>query len=95
MSERALADAIRYTSNAFWYVYILLMNNNKYYTGYTQNLNERLDRHQKGAVPDTAPFLPVQLVFYCAFNDKYLAINFEKYLKSGSGRAFMRKRLIK
>jgi hypothetical protein len=34
------------------------------------------------------------LVFYCAFADKYRALEFEKYLKSGSGRAFMQKHLF-
>jgi putative endonuclease len=45
-------------------------------------------------VPATKPFLPVELIFYCAFKDKYKAFEFEKYLKSGSGRAFMNKRFL-
>jgi hypothetical protein len=35
--------------------------------------------------------LPVEFVFYCAFENKYKAFEFEKYLKSGSGRALMQK----
>ncbi|MFO7656747.1 MAG: GIY-YIG nuclease family protein [Bacteroidales bacterium] len=82
------------TIDQFWYVYILLMSNGKYYTGYTQNIIERLERHQNGMVPYTKPYRPVELIFYSAFKDKYLALSFEKYLKSGSGRAFMAKHLV-
>lgn len=60
----------------------------------TENLDERLNRHQSGWVPATKDRLPVKLETYIVFNDKYKAFNFEKYLKSGSGRAFLKKRLI-
>ena len=95
MQKRAVADGIRKADNRFWFVYILSLRNGKYYTGYTRDLEERLWRHAHGMVPYTVPFRPVQLVFYCALPDKYMAIAFEKYLKSGSGRAFMNKRLIR
>jgi predicted GIY-YIG superfamily endonuclease len=64
-----------------------------YYTGYTDDLKQRFVRHQKGCVLSTAKRLPVKLEFYFAIQDKYKAIKFEKYLKSGSGRAFINKRL--
>jgi putative endonuclease len=38
--------------------------------------------------------LPVELLTYTAFTDKYKAYQFEKYLKSGSGIAFRNKRLV-
>jgi len=38
--------------------------------------------------------LPIILIGYFAFKNKYKAYNFEKYLKTGSGRAFLKKRLI-
>jgi predicted GIY-YIG superfamily endonuclease len=64
-----------------------------YYTGYTDDLKQRLIRHQKGYVPSTEKRLPVKLEFYFAIQDKYKAVKFEKYLKSGSGRAFINKHL--
>jgi predicted GIY-YIG superfamily endonuclease len=70
------------------YVYILSCSDNKPYVGCTSNLKERLDRHGKGHVPATKGRLPIELVNYFAFLDKYKAFEFEKYLKSGSGRAF-------
>jgi predicted GIY-YIG superfamily endonuclease len=61
------------------------------YVGCTEDLKERMERHKKGNVPATEPLLPVTLIAYFAFLNKYTAFNFEKYLKSGSGRAFMKK----
>jgi predicted GIY-YIG superfamily endonuclease len=76
------------------YVYILLCANGKLYTGCTNDLRDRFHRHKSGEVESTKDLLPVKLIFYCAFPDKYKAFAFEKYLKSGSGRAFKNKRLI-
>ncbi|MFD2726713.1 GIY-YIG nuclease family protein [Hyunsoonleella rubra] len=77
-----------------WTVYILLCSDGTNYVGCTSNLASRLKRHSKGQVISTKNRLPVEIVTYIVFNDKYKAFNFEKYLKSGSGRAFMKKRLI-
>lgn len=75
------------------YIYSLKCKDG-YYIGCTDDINGRLERHQRGQVPATANRLPVKLEFYFAIEDKYKAFNFEKYLKSGSGRAFLKKHLI-
>ena len=75
-------------------VYILLCGDGKYYTGCTNNLEDRLKRHQNGYVDSTKNKLPVQIIFHCTFPDKSKAFEFEKYLKSGSGIAFRNKHLI-
>jgi len=75
-------------------VYILFCHDGTYYTGCTSNLDERVQRHQKGYVDSTKNKLPVKVVFYCVFMDKSKAFEFEKYLKSGSGIAFRNKHLI-
>jgi len=77
-----------------WYVYLLKCNNNSYYTGCTNNLKNRISRHNKGQIQYTQDKLPVKLITYIAFSDKYKAYDFEKYLKSGSGIAFRNKRLV-
>ena len=77
-----------------WYVYILRCSNGNIYTGCTNDLDKRLSKHQKGLVHFTKDKLPVELITYIAFTDKYKAFDFEKYLKSGSGIAFRNKRLI-
>lgn len=76
-----------------YYVYSLKCKDG-FYIGCTDDLKERYIRHQKGYVPATANRRPVQLDFYIAVKNKYLAFNLEKYLKSGSGRSFVNKRLI-
>lgn len=71
-----------------------MCNDDKPYTGCTNNLKDRMKRHNDGHVPATKSRLPVQLHSYFAFSDKYTAFKFEKYLKSGSGRAFMKKHFL-
>ncbi|TAJ12924.1 GIY-YIG nuclease family protein [Patescibacteria group bacterium] len=76
-----------------YYVYILRCADQKPYTGCTENIKERLERHSKGYVPATRERRPINLTQYVAFQDKQKAFEFEKYLKSGSGRAFIKKHL--
>ncbi len=76
------------------YVYLLKCQDETIYTGCTKNLEERLKRHSKGQVSYTSTRLPFELITYIVFNDKYKAYKFEKYLKSGSGKAFSKKRLL-
>jgi putative endonuclease len=76
-----------------WYVYILKCRTGIIYTGCTNNLEERINRHNSGQVLATKKILPVEIVSYIVFTDKYKAYNFEKYLKSGSGRAFSKRHL--
>ena len=73
-----------------WYVYILKCKDGPY-TGCTEDLKERINRHKNGYVPATKKRRPIELENYFAFTDKYKAFEFEKYLKSGSGRAFTKK----
>jgi putative endonuclease len=75
-------------------VYILECTDGKPYTGCTENLEERLERHDKGYVPATVGRRPIRLITHIVFTDKYKAFEFERYLKSGSGRAFINKHLI-
>ena len=77
-----------------WFVYILRCKDGNLYTGCTADINERLKRHNAGYVPATKLRLPVVLLTYIAFAEEHKAFAFEKYLKSGSGRAFLNKRLI-
>jgi len=74
-----------------YYVYILLCKDSKPYVDCSSDLQERIERHKKGQVPATKKRLPINLVNYIAFSDKYKTFNFEKYLKYSSGRAFVKK----
>jgi len=77
------------------YVYILqsVGSGDHFYVGVTDDLRERLKRHNTGQVSHTAKHLPWKVNTYIAFSDEARAIAFEKYLKSGSGRAFARRHL--
>ena len=79
--------------NKFCFVYILKCKNGSIYTGCTNNLEERIKKHNSGKVISTSNLYPVELITYVAFRDKYKAYNFEKYLKRGSGRAFSKRHL--
>lgn len=76
------------------YVYILNCSDGKLYVGCTDNLKQKVERHAKGYVPTIKERRPIKLANYVAFKDKYSAFNFEKYLKSGSGRVFIKKYFI-
>jgi len=82
--------------NFMWYVYIIRSKNfpEQEYTGASENLKQRLLDHNAEKSTHTAKFAPWVLLWYCAFPDKFKALEFEKYLKSHSGRAFAAKRLI-
>ena len=77
-----------------WYVYILKCSDETFYTGCTNNLEERIKRHNWKQIHYTSSRLPLELITYIAFSNKYKAFAFEKYLKSGLGIAFRNKRLV-
>ena len=76
------------------YVYILeSLDSEHFYAGITDDLRARLTKHNTGEVTHTSKYRPWKIRTYVAFNDEARAVAFEKYLKSGSGRAFAKKRL--
>ena len=70
----------------FFYVYVLLLRDDKFYIGFTSNLRNRITLHQKGKVDSTRPRLPLELIFYEAYKNKYDALRREKYLKTSKGK---------
>jgi len=78
----------------FWYVYILKCVNTSHYVGHTSDIKRRLFEHNSGKVHYTMDKRTVKLVTFFAFTDKYKAICFEKYLKSGSGISFRNRHLV-
>ncbi len=77
------------------YVYILtsVALPDHHYTGITEDLRKRLDKHNSGEVSHTSKYKPWQIKTYIAFKDEKQAFAFEQYLKTASGRAFAKKRL--
>ena len=77
----------------FYYTYVLLCKNSFLYVGFTQNLKKRIEEHTKGMVKSTKPLRPVKLIYYEACLTKEKAIAREKYLKTGFGKNFLKKRI--
>ena len=61
--------------------------------GYTADLRERLADHNEGNVASTRSRRPYIIESYIAVREKETAVALEKYLKTGSGIAWMKKRL--
>ncbi len=78
----------------FYYVYILQSETHRerFYTGFTEDLETRLQTHNHGGCQHTSKHRPWRIKTAIAFDDRQTALDFEKYLKSPSGRAFAKKR---
>ena len=75
------------------YVYLIrsLSAPGRRYVGITSDLQRRLHTHDAGRSPHTSKYRPWELVTYVWFQDDQRAIEFEHYLKTGSGHAFANK----
>jgi putative endonuclease len=90
----ALCEAGPYNLRMY-YVYIIQSQKDaSYYTGVTRDLEKRLTQHNSGLPRYSSSKKPFKLIWYCAFPDKIKALDFETYLKQGSGYAFRNKHLI-
>jgi putative endonuclease len=63
---------------------------NYIYVGLTQNLDERLKRHNRGYERTTKPYRPFKMIHKEVFATRAEAREREKYLKSGIGKEFLR-----
>ncbi len=75
------------------FVYVLKSTDPKphFYVGRTSDTRSRLAHHNAGRCPHTARYRPWQLHVAIELPDERRAIEFERYLKSGSGRAFAKR----
>jgi putative endonuclease len=77
------------------YVYILQnAARDRIYIGSTTDLKRRLRQHNEGDSPYTKDKGPFDSIWHCHFDNEKMAFLFERYLKGGSGRAFIRKHLL-
>ena len=78
------------------YVYLIQSANERgqHYVGQTGDLKARMVEHNAGKSTHTARYRPWNLVCYLGFAEERRALEFECYLKSGSGRTFLRRHLI-
>ena len=75
------------------FVYILRSDSDpdRHYVGRTSSLDERLAWHNEGPCGYTKHHRPWSVVVSLEFPDESRAARFERYLKSGSGRAFAKR----
>ncbi len=77
-----------------YYVYVIKsLIDGKLYTGHTKNLLKRFHQHNQGMVESTKRKKPFKLIYYEASNFLQDAISREKSLKTGFGRAYLKRRL--
>ena len=81
--------------NGYSYVYVLQSTTNpeRHYTGMTDDIQDRLRRHNAGECVHTAKYRPWCIRTVTAFRDRQRAAAFESYLKSHSGRVFASRHL--
>ncbi len=70
----------------FYYVYVLHCTDGLLYTGYTDDLYSRYEKHKKGYVKATKHRRPLKLIHYETFLERVDAKRREKYLKGGNGK---------
>jgi putative endonuclease len=76
-----------------FYTYVLKCGDGKLYVGSALDLRKRLEQHRAGRVPATAHRLPVKLEYYEACRSELKVRLREKQLKTGFGRAYLKRRL--
>jgi predicted GIY-YIG superfamily endonuclease len=83
-------------ANGNHFVYVLRSTQfpDRYYAGLTSDIATRLATHNSGGSQHTSALRPWELVVSLEFSAESSAIAFEKYLKSGSGRAFAKRHFV-
>ena len=78
-----------------WYVYIIKSQIESFiYIGSTNSLDRRLNEHNCGLCLSTKHYKPFELETFIAVKTESKAKELEKYLKTGSGRAILKKRIL-
>lgn len=77
-----------------YFVYVIQSTvNSKLYIGHTSDLNKRLKEHNAGKTKSIKPYIPYKLVYSEELSTRQEAVSREKYLKSGIGRDFVKRKL--
>ena len=77
-----------------YYTYVLQsIKDRKYYIGFTKDLKQRFEKHNKGLIESTKSRKPLKLIYYEACLNQEDATRREKYLKTYHGRMFIKRRI--
>lgn len=78
----------------FYYTYVLRSKKDQdLYVGWSNDLKTRIKEHNSGKVRATKYRVPLELIYYEACLNKENAIIREKQLKTGFGRAYLKRRI--
>ena len=78
----------------YYYIYVLRsLKDNKFYTGYTNDLRKRIQHHKKGLVQSTKNRLPVKLIYFEGCKNHKMLQNENNYLKTTYGKRYIKNRL--
>lgn len=92
MRKALLAGSIELMT--WYYVYVLYSKiDNKYYIGYTEDLNRRIREHMEGRAATTSKMHDLYPIYFEACLNKTDAIVRENQLKTGFGRAYLKRRI--
>ncbi|MGQ9643826.1 MAG: GIY-YIG nuclease family protein [Ignavibacterium sp.] len=85
-------DSFLQVHTSMLYVYALKSKTRNYiYVGMTANIKDRMHRHNSGYEKTTRSYRPFELIYLEAFDNRKQAREKEKYLKSGSGKEYLKK----
>ena len=77
-----------------YYVHVIQSQKDKrFYTGFTSDLQNRLEDHNAGRVSSTKERVPFELIYFEGCLNEQDALAREKYLKSGMGKRYLKNRL--
>lgn len=77
-----------------YYVYVLRsVKDRRLYIGHTHDLRRRFRKHTEGNVESTRVRRPLELIYYEACRHEQDAVLREQSLKTGFGRAYLKRRL--
>jgi len=78
----------------YYYTYVLLSKkDNKFYTGFTDNLKRRINEHNSGKVESTKFRRPLEIIYFEGCRNKSDALHREKYLKTTYGKRYIKNRI--
>lgn len=81
------------TASLYWVYVLQSKKDGKLYTGFTRNIDKRLQEHQQGKSKATAPRGPFQVIYLEACTYRADALRREHYFKQTGGRIYLSKRL--
>ena len=78
-----------------YFVYIIKNNSGKIYIGQTYDLEKRIREHNESGTGYTSKFRPWKLIHNENFSSRKEAMAREKYLKTGTGRDWIKKEILR